>query len=381
MLYVTAGSPFSRASGGEQRNSLIFDALSSLGDVDVLQLTPGPQTVARIGDAVGSSAVCLAEVRQGRSPFSRYKANAALTHGVEQALGRPLASYSLVVARRLWTACQLQLPQGLPLLADLDDLHYRYASNLRWHLSDYLRRLPRMAANRIAWAQLPRLDAAFFVSELDRREFSTLPGALLDNIPKAPRTPVLASALEARAPRVLFVGSLWYEPNRHGVEWFLSEVWPGLRARNPAAELLLVGAAAPAVRERWTAVAGVSAPGFVDDLDQAYRDAQVVVAPVHFGGGSNIKVLEALAHGRPCIASQFALQPFRDTLKAGEHLLCADSAGDFIDQINQVLRAPAAYEVMAETGRRQVEAMYNEQRFRTVVTEVARRLLKPQGQG
>ena len=56
----------------------------------------------------------------------------------------------------------------------------------------------------------------------------------------------------------------------------------------------MIGAASPEIRSRWEKNAGVTAPGFVDNLDAVYGAAALVIVPIHVGGGSNIKVLEAL---------------------------------------------------------------------------------------
>ena len=173
----------------------------------------------------------------------------------------------------------------------------------------------------------------------------------------------------------MFVGALWHRPNRDGIEHFLRAVWPRVRAEIPQASLLLAGAARPALRARWARQPGVEAPGFVPDLDAAYANASVVIVPIQAGGGSNIKLLEALAHGRPCVTSHFAAAGFGGQLRDDAHCLVASDARAFGDRVIAVLSAPGRYAAMARAGQALVAQRYSPAAFERCVTRHLRPLL------
>ena len=75
----------------------------------------------------------------------------------------------------------------------------------------------------------------------------------------------------------------------------------------------------------------MSAPGFVDSLDEAYRNAAFTIAPIHSGGGTNIKILESLAYGRACVTTPHSADAFQMDL-AGSGLGIAEADTQFAEQ-------------------------------------------------
>jgi glycosyltransferase involved in cell wall biosynthesis len=111
-----------------------------------------------------------------------------------------------------------------------------------------------------------------------------------------------APPARARPARLLFVAS-YNDLNVRGLAWLLDAVWPALRARCPEAELHVCGSIA---EKLGAAPAGVVVRGVVPALAPEYEAARVVVDPVAWGTGLPIKVVEALAHGRPVVSARAA---------------------------------------------------------------------------
>lgn len=105
------------------------------------------------------------------------------------------------------------------------------------------------------------------------------------------------------APVALFLGDRRWAPNAAGLRR-LYRLWPEIRERVRAAELLIVGVAGP--REP-SPPEGARASGFVDDLAGVWGAARVMLAPLPVGGGVRVKVLEAAARGVPVVGSPAAL--------------------------------------------------------------------------
>ena len=374
ILFVTPVTPFSSASGSEQRSALMLEALSGVGCVDVLQLKPGSTSqVQRLPHSEHLS--LLAELAgSGLSP-TRYQPKAALTHSIESHLGRKLSDYQLIVGRYVWPVCQLLVPDHIPVVVDLDDFHYRYAKQSRWTLTTTRERLIKAATHFLVRRQLHRFSGAFVVSTQDQQEVEMnrgLPTVFLPNVPfgkGAQRSPI------PQFKQVLFVGSLWYRPNADGVNWYLQHVWPKVLASLPDARLTLVGAAPPHVRAAWAEHQGVSAPGFVDDLATTYQHASLVVVPLHSGGGTNIKVLEALAHDRPCLMTDFVAKAFAGHLSSQSEILVATHAEDFITQTLAALRHPERLQSLADAGQQAVQRLFSTELFKSRVADFARQIL------
>jgi succinoglycan biosynthesis protein ExoO len=126
----------------------------------------------------------------------------------------------------------------------------------------------------------------------------------------APGTPVATlpfavdiPATDLRAPRPpvgLFVGGV-NQPNVDALDWLLAEIWPEVRRLSPDARLRVVGRVAARASVPWPE--GAEAVGFVDDLAPEYAGAAVVLAPIRFGSGVKIKLVEGLAQGLPGVAT------------------------------------------------------------------------------
>jgi glycosyltransferase involved in cell wall biosynthesis len=138
--------------------------------------------------------------------------------------------------------------------------------------------------------------------------------------------------------RAIFVANFAYEPNRNGLRFLLGEVLPRVWATLPDAKLALVGAG---LEQRPSTDSRVEALGFVEDLRGAYAGACCAVVPLLQGGGTPLKLIEALAHGLPVIATPRAIAGL--AVRDGEHCLVADGAEAFAQALIRVLRdgAPA----------------------------------------
>lgn len=361
ILLVSPASPFNPQSGAQQRTALLHDALRTLGDVEVLLLEPtaGPSRLEPPKPGV------LAHGLWHQRPFGigKFRPDRALARSLE-ASGLDLGRYRLIVSRYLNPISKLVVPARVRTVVDLDDWGYHYAPGA-------LALAARLKSTYAAWLtrrQLPRFDAFFFVSARDQQHHPELQSALLPNIPFNPPAQPFPQADSAT---LLFVGSLWYAPNREGIDRFLTRSWPAIKAAQPQAQLLLVGAAPPAVRQAWERHPAVSAPGFVDDLAAAYRNAAFTIAPIYSGGGTNIKVLESLAYGRACVTTPHCASAFTSDLASAGLGIAADD-GQFSKQCIAWLADTDSRRHSAEIGHTQIEKHYAPWLFTSRVKQLCR---------
>jgi glycosyltransferase involved in cell wall biosynthesis len=153
-----------------------------------------------------------------------------------------------------------------------------------------------------------------------------------------------------RAPvagRLLFVGSFGHPPNLEGMSWFCERVLPRIRQARPDVSVDIAGRGpVPSGWERVKAESGVTFIESPADLAGFYARAAAVIAPIRLGHGTKLKVLEALAHRAPLIATTEATTGL--PLVPSEHYLCADTADEFASQCLHALNAPDGLVTMAE---------------------------------
>lgn len=175
-------------------------------------------------------------------------------------------------------------------------------------------------------------DLVLAIQEKEAELFRTmLPGKDVLVIPKAAEIRPNRSYSESN--RVLFVGS-GAGPNVKGLTWFLDRVWPEIRQAIPNAEFHVCGKVGDAFREKQ--YDGVRFLGLVTNLEDEYEQAQLVVVPLFQGSGVKIKLIEALAYGKACVATSLCLEGLHE--KIAEALVSADSVEDFQSACIHLLR-------------------------------------------
>lgn len=167
----------------------------------------------------------------------------------------------------------------------------------------------------------------------------------------APRAPDPAEPLT-----VAMSGVMRYAPNVEAALWFLGEVWPLVRRREPEARFLLIGRDPVPALAAWGGKDGVTVTGTVDEPADWLARAQVCVAPVRAAAGLQNKLLEAMAMGKAVVATPeanegIAAVPDRD-------LRLAASPQAFADAVLELLAEPARRRALGEAARRFVEAKW-----------------------
>ena len=172
------------------------------------------------------------------------------------------------------------------------------------------------------------------VSEADMAGAAALcPGASLRYVPNVVDVAAIVPAsAPAAEPRAVLVAGFYYEPNRNGLRFLVEEVFPLVWAQLPDARLRVVGAG---LDGRPSEDPRVEALGFVEDLPAIYAGARCAVVPLLQGGGSPLKLIEALAYGLPVVATGRAAAGL--DVRDGEHLLLADDAPRFAAALVRLL--------------------------------------------
>jgi glycosyltransferase involved in cell wall biosynthesis len=164
---------------------------------------------------------------------------------------------------------------------------------------------------------------------------------------------------EPRDPKsILFLGSLDWRPNLDAVRILLEQVFPAVRAAEPSARLCLVGRNPPeALRRQAASLANVELIPNVADVRPYLRRCGILAVPLRVGGGSRLKILEALACGLPVVSTRIGAEGLR--LEPGKHLVVVDDHPDLAAALLHCIRSPGHAQAMAERGRQTVLEHYD----------------------
>jgi glycosyltransferase involved in cell wall biosynthesis len=154
-------------------------------------------------------------------------------------------------------------------------------------------------------------------------------------------------------PTVAFVATMGWGPNIDAALWLGRDIWPLVLAQVPRARLLLVGRDPP---PSVLALDGdnVQVTGTVPDVTPYLAESRVVVAPLRAGGGTRLKIMEALDTGRPVVATSVGCEGIEDLV--GRGVLVADDASGLADAVAGLLLDPARASVLGRTGHDAVAA-------------------------
>lgn len=148
---------------------------------------------------------------------------------------------------------------------------------------------------------------------------------------------------------MVFTGSMDWLPNEDGIRWFAEEVLPRIRAAEPAATLTVVGRHPPAaVRQLAERDAGVVVTGTVPDVRPYVEAAALFVVPLRIGGGTRLKIFEAMAMERPVVSTTVGAEGLPVT--EGQDILLADDADAFAAAVVRLLRDPGLRRAVGQRG-------------------------------
>lgn len=310
---------------------------------------------------------------QLRAIVSRSSFESRFLHvpGLQPALDRELANTAFDVVVLSAAPCMSryrlhQSPAGSPAPRIVLDEH-----NIEFDLQRQLSRtgsLPRRLHHAINWRKVRReeieewrsRDGVTFTSVPDRdRALARVPSVRSAVVPNA----VDVSAFEPRADdpppdgsTVMFFGINDYYPNTDGILFLLREIWPSIQSRNPRARLKIVG---PRPTPEILAYSSdrIEVAGKVDDLRLHLASAAVLVVPLRLGGGTRLKVLEALSMAKPIVSTRIGAEGI-DAVHE-KHLLLADQPPEFADAVCRLLDKPDQAARLGREGRALVSERYS----------------------
>jgi glycosyltransferase involved in cell wall biosynthesis len=221
----------------------------------------------------------------------------------------------------------------------------------------------------VSWQKTRRYEARLFrqfdlvtmVSEQDRAVCLTdLPGhrgqveVVSNGVDCTHNRPGLA---EPQPDALVFNGSLTYSANYDAMRWLLAEIYPRIRAQVPGISLTITGSISGVDLAGLALDDSVHLTRFVDDVRIPVAEAAVCVIPIRQGGGTRLKILEAMAAGSPVVSTSIGAEGLE--VADGEDIILADSPEHFADGIIRLLRDPERSERLRTNGRGLVAQRYD----------------------
>jgi glycosyltransferase involved in cell wall biosynthesis len=267
--------------------------------------------------------------------------------------------FDVVVASELRTASYWRAFASVPAI--FDDLEVGiFESKVTQATSPMHRwrhRLTQVKQQSYLKSLLPQFGACTVVSELERAlVHQRVPGyAPIEVIPNCVRLAEYQDILASiDGNKLVFTGSFRYDPNHEAMVWFLEQIFPRIRATAPDVRLTITGdhAGMPLPPTR-----GVSLTGYVNDVRPVIASAAVSIVPLRMGGGTRLKILEAMALGTPVVSTTKGAEGLE--VQNGRHLLLADTASDFAEAVVGLLQDRELHAFLAGEARKLVAERYD----------------------
>lgn len=380
ILWVTVGGLWPLNAGGRHRSFHIISDLSRRHRV-TLMTTHGPeddsqglatrlsscQRVVSVPWAAprrGSARFASALVRSWFSPLPVYLQKCCIP-ALREEVRRILATgnVDLCVADFLASTPNVPLDGPAPVVL--------FAHNVEHVIWNRMRQVDPRPWRRplldLEWRKMKRYETeicaraalTIAVSEVDRGILAAqAPGARVCAVPTGVDTAYFTPNGVAERPAALvFTGSMDWYPNEDAMLYFMDAILPSIRREMPTVSFTVVGRN-PTPRLRTAAAAvGVRVTGTVNDVRPYMAEGAVYVVPLRVGGGTRLKMFEALAMGKAVVSTTVGAEGL--PLVPGQHFLQADEPADFARATVALLRDPARRKALGTAGQRLVEERYS----------------------
>lgn len=275
----------------------------------------------------------------------------------------------VVYATRSWMAEHARCAGLSPIAVDVDDLvsiisKHRVSSS-GWHRRKLIELFD--ASKEAAYERtLPeRFARVIVVKQEDRDFFPVEYHGRVSVVPNGVTIPPLPITEPPVADTLLFVGTLGYGPNIDAARWFATKVLPLIWNSRADVRLSIAGYGSASALRDVLSDSRCTIHESPDDLIPLYARAALVVAPVRRGGGTRIKILEALARGRAVLATPFAAEGLG--LRRGVDIELAETPAEMAALAIALLADPPRRIALARAGRAQVVERFDWGRIETAL--------------
>ncbi len=376
ILFVCHRFPYPPNRGGKIRPFNMIRHLGQRHSVTVASLAHTAEELEQGGELREYCHEIIAEVLPLRARWAR--AVAALPSGSPSSLAyfysprlrsRIVESFQRHPYDLIWVHCAFVAPYVSGLRAQVRILDFGDIDSAKWFDYSNERPFPLSLGYMLEARKLRRweirlateFDQCTVTTENEKEEFSkfgarvpctVIPNGVDFSYFQAPAKPKAAGC-----PVLAFLGRMDYYPNVEGIRYFVSQIYPAIRAAVPDAQLRIIGSNPIARVRKLARVPGVTVTGYVPDVREYLADVTVAVVPVRICRGTQNKMLESMSMGIPTVSTTQASKGVAAV--AGRDFLAAADAQDFAKQVVRLLTDPDLREHLSTAGRRQVQANHS----------------------
>lgn len=371
-------------TGGDIRSTLLVEALSKLGHVDVISFAKDPvkSTIPNCDVLFsGESPKCIFSRKDSLrlhlnllfkpwSPKGYYLINKEEESIISHYYNRK--HYDFVVCHYLYDAIMSGLTKYADkLIIDVDD---NMVSKAKCDFENTPLR-PFYRWIRAFWKTLS-------IGMMQRHLLQRIRLSFYSNPEESPykksfflhNVPILSSpctdVTDNTPMRILFVGFIDYLPNKNGVIHFVESVFPIIKERIPLVELSIVGLCEDyETKSKLCSVNGVNVLGFVDNLQEEYQNCRAIIIPLYHGAGTSIKFIEGVMMNRPIVSTPIGVRGFDSVFRADQHYWLADSDQAFADKVVTALSSIDKGNIMAHDAYEIGKSHFSKNSFMDVVKE------------
>lgn len=394
VLFLSRWFPYPPGNGSKLRIFNLLKVLAAAHEVMLLSFNDQPDKAA---DVSGLAAWCAGvdvvpwrgfnpDSRRARLGFFNSTPRSMIdtfSPEMAQCIKRQVSQQAIdvIVASQIDMAAYFPYFGGVPALfeeAEVGTLYEQYAhaqsagQKLRYGLTwaKHRRYLARVLAQFQACTVVSVPEKALLATAVPHHTPVSI-------IPNCIDVADYAHVRETAVPHTLiFAGAFTYQPNYDAMVWFLQEVFPLVRAHIPQAHLTITGNHA---NLPLPSTDNVTLTGFVTDVRPYVARAAASLAPIWTGGGTRLKILEAMALRTPVIATTKGAEGL--DVVDGQHMLLADDPHSFATAVCRLLQEPVLRQQLAQNAYDFVSQHYSwpavAPRFLEVVEQVARAAKKP----
>lgn len=371
VFVLTTWCPFPVVNGSTLRAYHLLQALASRHDVDLVTFsapaTPDEAAVAHL------RTMCRDVTVIPKSPFAPLRTAGA---GLFTSTPRSLTATddpevrALVAARsesaHVAVGFQLSAARYLPGIAIPVVFEEAEPRQIQAQ-AERSTTLPQQLRRRLTWWKHSRylrrlitsMSAVTVVSEQERESLTGIgiDASWIRVVPNGAEAADLARPCAVASPlRLIYAGAVTYPPNLEAVTWFLADVMPRVRAVRPDVEFWVTGDTGEVALDRFAALDHVRFTGRLPDIKEAISGSAVAVVPLLTGGGTRLKILEALALGTPVVSTRKGAEGL--AVVDGEELLLADSPQAFADAVLLILGDASLAGRLSSAGRARISSTY-----------------------
>jgi glycosyltransferase involved in cell wall biosynthesis len=255
-----------------------------------------------------------------------------------------------------------------PVFFDLDDIeHIAFRRGIRYLQKTRSRLLHYLLLPALFWGQYRsvRLSHQTFVcSEKDRRYLTKrcrLKGVV--TIPNAVSIPDVQPPVPDTT--LLFIGSFSYKPNIDAAEFLIKQIWPIIHQKIPTSTLIIAGSPPERIPSYGQGTQGVRFTGFVEDLDGLYRLSRMVCAPILWGGGTRVKIIEAAAYCKPIVSTFMGAEGIE--MHDGHGIFLRDDPKSFAEACIRLLNDHEFCERMGAAARAAIINKYDQKKIKPMI--------------